>query len=373
MSNLRKRAGLTMTSVLAVTLGAMLLAKPATASEDHPTVLTMAPDGAWGAATDVSTNRAIAGAIAHCKAMSQSDIGCGASFTTIRAGWSLGIRCGRENIVVAARTLADAEQAAVTREIELRKFYVSDMPPCRRVVTIDPHGTMTAPQLGKVAALQDAPQSADEGRALANLGGAPQRQQPQQAFVPTTEARTPWRELSLRRQMAWSPKWITLGAFQNVDDLRGALERGRMKIGLAANAILDSQDFTFNTTETEVNLVIASVADLGFGDEGASLTAIHARARTLGLELCPAEIGPQLRLGYLNQPVGEWLHIAMTPIATSDGRFVDFTVANGGAGLLLLGGEARPDRIMPAAIKFVFVLPQPAGNVVARERSRAVQ
>lgn len=373
MSILCKRAVLRMTFVLAVALGATLLAKPATASEDHWTVLTMAPGGEWGAATDISTNRAIAGAIAHCKAMSQSDIGCGASFTTIRAGWSLGIRCGRENIVVAARTLAGAEQAAVTREIELRQFYVSDMPSCRRVVTIDPHGTITAPQLGKVAALQDALQSADEGHVFTKLGGAPQRQRPQQAFIPTTEDRAAWRDLSLQRQMVWSPRWITLGAFLDVGELRDALERGRMKIGVAASAILDSQDFTFNAAETEVNLVIASVADLGFGDEGASLAAIHARARTLGLELCPAEIGPQLRLRYLNQPVGEWLHIAMTPIATRDGTLADFTVANGGAGLLLLGGEARPDLIMPAAIKFVFVLPQPAGNVVARERSRAVQ
>src|SRR5262245_58816930 len=141
MSLLRKRAILT----VAVALSASLLTMPAAASDEHWTVLTMAPDGAWGAATHISTNRAIAGAIAQCKALSQSALGCGARFTTIRAGWSLGIRCGRENIVVAARTLADAEQAALSREVELRQIYVTDMPACRRVVTIDPQGTVMAP------------------------------------------------------------------------------------------------------------------------------------------------------------------------------------------------------------------------------------
>ena len=72
-----------------------------TASEDwmHDfTVLTLAPDGAWGAATDPFVNRAIAGAITKCKAMSGAELGCGAYLSSIRTGWSLGICCGREII-----------------------------------------------------------------------------------------------------------------------------------------------------------------------------------------------------------------------------------------------------------------------------------
>jgi hypothetical protein len=33
-------------------------------------------------------------------------------------------------------------------------------------------------------------------------------------------------------------------------------------------------------------------------------------------------------------------------------------VANGGAGLLLLGGDARPDLVVPSTIRFVFVRPR---------------
>jgi hypothetical protein len=78
----------------------------------------------------------------------------------------------------------------------------------------------------------------------------------------------------------------------------------------------------------------------------------------LGLELCPAEVGPQLRLEYLNQPVGEFLHIAMRPVATYRGDLVDLTVANGGAGLILIGGDGSPELNLHSNVKFVFVRPQ---------------
>jgi hypothetical protein len=112
------------------------------------TVLTMAPDGAWGTATDPRINRAIFLAIENCKAMSGAKIGCGAYMTTVRGGWSLGIRCGRENIIVADRHLAEAEERARRREADLRELYVPNMPPCARLVTVDPNGAIVMPQLG---------------------------------------------------------------------------------------------------------------------------------------------------------------------------------------------------------------------------------
>lgn len=77
--------------------------------------------------------------------MSETEIGCGAYSTTVRGGWSLGIRCGRENIITAERNLAEAERRASSREIELRELYVPDMPPCVRVVTVDPNGAIVVP------------------------------------------------------------------------------------------------------------------------------------------------------------------------------------------------------------------------------------
>jgi hypothetical protein len=59
----------------------------------------------------------------------------------------------------------------------------------------------------------------------------------------------------------------------------------------------------------------------------------------------------------------------MKPIATNGG-LIDFTMANGGAGLVLIGSEASPERIVPARMRFVFVLPatpevNPTGRLIA--------
>jgi hypothetical protein len=134
---------------LLLTLGALMAAFAQSASPQPAvieewahdfTALTMAPDGAWGTATDPRVNRAIHLAIGNCKIMSGAELGCGAYLTTVRGGWSLGIRCGGENIIAADRNLAEAERRAHNREIELRERYVPGMPPCARIVTVDPNG-----------------------------------------------------------------------------------------------------------------------------------------------------------------------------------------------------------------------------------------
>jgi hypothetical protein len=76
-----------------------------------------------------------------------------------------------------------------------------------------------------------------------------------------------------------------------------------------------------------VELVLLSAADLGFKSQS-SLADVYKRARKVGLELCPAEVGPQLRLDYRNQPRGEALHIAMQPLATYSGEPTILALAN---------------------------------------------
>jgi hypothetical protein len=123
-------------------------------------------------------------------------------------------------------------------------------------------------------------------------------------------------------------KTIQLGTgLQTADDFRKAVKSAGMKIGDWANDILGKPAFTATTSETEVELVVASVAELGFKD-GATRKDIYVRAQELGLDLCPPEVGPQLRLQYTDQPKGEWLVIAMEPIADSDGFLNLFNVVH---------------------------------------------
>jgi hypothetical protein len=64
-------------------------------------------------------------------------------------------------------------------------------------------------------------------------------------------------------------------------------------------------DKKFTTSDTKYSLetVELTVGDLGFPD-GATTAQIFKRASELGLELCPLELGPHLRLEYLDQPEG---------------------------------------------------------------------
>jgi hypothetical protein len=109
------------------------------------TVLTMAPDGAWGVATEMDVIGAVTGAIGNCRTRTPAEIGCGGQFIMFRAAWSLGVRCGHHNILIAEKNLDDAELRASWREYELRKLYVPDLPPCTVVVTVDPTGKIVPP------------------------------------------------------------------------------------------------------------------------------------------------------------------------------------------------------------------------------------
>jgi hypothetical protein len=103
-----------------------------------------------------------------------------------------------------------------------------------------------------------------------------------------------------------------------------------------------------------VELFALSATELGFQNGTARLPDIYARARQLGFGPAAAEITPQLRLQYLDQPMGEFL-MGMEPIKTWNGEPVILTVANGGAGLVLIGRDGSADAEIPVAARFLFV------------------
>jgi len=157
------------------------------------------------------------------------------------------------------------------------------------------------------------------------------------------------------------PVWktITVGTFANSFALRNALDAAGCGIGDSAGEILARPAFTVSATKTDVELMAVSAAELGFQTDTVSLADIYARARQLGFGLAAAEVAPQLRLQYFDQPIGEFL-IAMEPIKTWQGKPVILTVANGGAGLVLIGQDGSADAEIPVASRFLFVRPNEA-------------
>ena len=169
----------------------------------------------------------------------------------------------------------------------------------------------------------------------------------------TEQAEAPEKVIDLN---VW--KTIVLGSgLENADDFRTALKKAGCRIGDWGNDILGKPAFTVSKEEVEVDLVIKSVAELGFPN-GATRAKIYEKAIELGLELCPSEVGPQLRLQYLDQPNNEWLLIAMEPISGSGGVLLVFDVGRVGGDRWLFAHCGLPGRLWRAACRWVFVQPR---------------
>lgn len=147
---------------------------------------------------------------------------------------------------------------------------------------------------------------------------------------------------------------ITIGTFANVFALSTALDAVGCGIGNSAGEILARPTFTLRGAKTNVELFTVSAAELGFKTDTASLADIFARAKQLGFGLAAAEVGPQLRLQYFDQPIGEFLIIGMEPIKTWSGEPMVLNVANGGAGLILIGQDGKAASEIHVTSRFVF-------------------
>jgi len=101
------------------------------------------------------------------------------------------------------------------------------------------------------------------------------------------------------------------------NDIRRIFKNQGIDFQNSAEDLLDKTHFS--TENLKYRLVKISVDSLGF-PQGATVEQIYLEAKSLGLKLCPAEVGPLLRLQYPNLKRGEWLYIAMEAIETNDGR-----------------------------------------------------
>jgi len=133
----------------------------------------------------------------------------------------------------------------------------------------------------------------------------------------------PWPAPPLREWEVW--KTIQLGTHKNSKELIEAMESDGSRVSDLSRNIMGKSNFTVASEQTDIQLVKVSVAELGF-PTGARRDAIYERAQQLGLSLVPAEVGPQFRRQYKDQPNGEWLLTAMEPIADSDGSLRVFSV-----------------------------------------------
>jgi hypothetical protein len=150
-------------------------------------------------------------------------------------------------------------------------------------------------------------------------------------------------------------KTIKLGMFKNVEEIRQALKASGNSIGDWANDILGKPAFKVSETEQDVELVNVSVLELGF-KQGACYADICKRALELGLDLCPAEVGPQLRLQWKDQPKGTCVVVAMEAITASGGDLDVFSVrCLDGGERYLDANDDRAGRVWHSSVRFLFL------------------
>jgi hypothetical protein len=103
-----------------------------------------------------------------------------------------------------------------------------------------------------------------------------------------------------------------------------------------AKSMYNNSAFEVLKKPEEINLVRLKISDLGF-TRNATTDQVYQRAAELGLELCPPEVGPYLRLNFTKafkreQPKGDYPRIAMKQILDSDDRLDVFYVTRFGGG-----------------------------------------
>ena len=95
---------------------------------------------------------------------------------------------------------------------------------------------------------------------------------------------------------------VQIGGQTKVELLELLAQNG-VEINEAGKVLFGSDKFVTSGVRTQLRTVELTVGNLGF-PQGATISDVYASATRLGLHLCPIELGPHLRLQFLDQPEG---------------------------------------------------------------------
>ncbi|MCC6639266.1 hypothetical protein IT409_01760 [Candidatus Falkowbacteria bacterium] len=183
---------------------------------------------------------------------------------------------------------------------------------------------------------------------------AVKKKEKQKKILPTAELQEIWDNIEAKIESGEIEGIeLTIGGKTKVQ-LETSFKDKKIYITSHAQDMLNSKDFATSAKPEQLNLVKLSVKDLGFPN-GATYKEICDKANELGLDLCPAEVGPHLRLQDDTQSMGDYYNIAMKPISDRDGGPNIFRLFQVGDDLWLHSDHGRPDVRYYADDPFVFV------------------
>jgi hypothetical protein len=163
----------------------------------------------------------------------------------------------------------------------------------------------------------------------------------------------------------WITRIVRVGGMSK-DELLEELDRHGVKLNEYGQLLFADERFTTSEASYAVECVQTSVFDLGF-PHGATIAQIHERAAERRLACCPLELGPHLRLQFLDQPEGHFgqppsqhrappgsLTMASKRLSEDDETPQGFYLRRICSVLWLRGYRSGPEHIYSPEDRFVF-------------------
>lgn len=179
---------------------------------------------------------------------------------------------------------------------------------------------------------------------------------------------TPLRETSSTyRDYPHVARAVRIGGMGRLE-LLAEIQKNGIELNQAGLELFANDKFTTTEAASILETVEITLANLGFA-QGATITKICERAFLLGISPCPLELGPHLRLQYLDQPEGHIGHplsqhrappgsltIASHQITGDDDIPKGFYLRRINGVLCLRGYRSVPDHIWDLEDHFVFTV-----------------
>lgn len=138
-------------------------------------------------------------------------------------------------------------------------------------------------------------------------------------------------------------------------ELVSALHASGVQLNKYAHMLFDDPAFTTLGGSRWVVTTEVAVTELGLA-AGSTSAEIFARARSAGLELCPLELAPHLRLQFLDQSEGPYLTVASAKTKDDEAYPNGFYLRKIDGTLWLRGYRATPDYVWDPMSRFLFVM-----------------
>lgn len=161
---------------------------------------------------------------------------------------------------------------------------------------------------------------------------------------------------------------ITLGGLDKSELLR-RLAAAPVLLNELAHTLFADPRFLTSPTPVSVHTVELSAVELGL-PAGGTFARVVQSAAALGLELCPLELGPHLRLQLLDQPEGSRgqtatphtappgaITVASHPISEDENTPCGFYLRRIEGALWLRAYRSWPGHVWSGTDRFVFVEP----------------